>query len=132
IEGYGAYGDAYEPEFAARRLSLLDRGFVVAIAHVRGGSELGQAWYEAGRLEHKHNSFDDFVAVTDHLVQERWADPARLFAEGGSAGGLLMGVVANRAGHNRVHNHAVEQEAAWRWTCPSSTPSRPCSTPAFP
>ena len=99
IEGYGAYGDAYEPEFAARRLSLLDRGFVVAIAHVRGGSELGQAWYEAGRLEHKHNSFDDFVAVTDHLVQERWADPARLFAEGGSAGGLLMGVVANRAGH---------------------------------
>jgi acetyl esterase/lipase len=71
---------------------------VVGIAHVRGGAELGQAWYEAGRLMNKRRSFEDFIDVTDHLVAERWAAPAKVFAQGGSAGGLLMGVVANEAG----------------------------------
>ena len=98
IEAYGAYGDSYEPEFGAHRLSLLDRGFVVAIAHVRGGGELGAAWYEAGRLGSKRHSFEDFIDVTQHLVAERWASPDRVFAQGSSAGGLLMGVVANEAG----------------------------------
>ena len=98
LEAYGAYGDPYEPDFAAYRLSLLDRGFVVGIAHVRGGSELGQAWYVAGRLMNKRRSFEDFIDVTDHLVAERWAAPGKVFAQGGSAGGLLMGVVANEAG----------------------------------
>ncbi len=98
IEGYGAYGASYDPSFSSARVSLLDRGFVVAIAHVRGGGELGPAWYEAGRLMHKKNSFLDFIAVTDHLVKEKWGAPDKVFATGGSAGGLLMGVVANMAG----------------------------------
>ena len=98
IDGYGAYGYSNDPYFSASRVSLLDRGFVHAIAHVRGGAELGQDWYEAGRLMHKKNSFGDFVDVTDFLVRERWADPARVFASGGSAGGLLIGAVANLAG----------------------------------
>ncbi len=98
IEAYGAYGDSYEPDFAAHRQSLLDRGFVIAIAHVRGGTELGQAWYEGGRLMNKHHTFEDFVDVTDHLLAERWGAPGKVFTQGGSAGGLLMGVLANQAG----------------------------------
>jgi len=98
IEGYGAYGLANDPYFSGNRVSLLDRGFVVAVAHVRGGSELGQGWYEAGRLLAKHNTFNDFVDVTDHLVRERYGARDRVFASGGSAGGLLMGVIANQAG----------------------------------
>jgi oligopeptidase B len=98
LEVYGAYGDSYEPDFESHRVSLLDRGFVVGIAHVRGGAEMGQPWYEAGRLMNKHHSFEDFVDVTDHLVSQRWAAPDRVFAQGGSAGGLVMGVVANDAG----------------------------------
>lgn len=97
VRGYGAYGLSYDPEFRPQRLSLLDRGFVLAIAHVRGGSELGEAWYRAGRLEHKRNSFDDFIDATQALVDAGWGDPDRVFAEGGSAGGLLMGVIANEA-----------------------------------
>jgi oligopeptidase B len=96
--GYGAYGDSYDATFVPDRVSLLDRGFVVAIAHVRGGAELGQAWYENGRLMNKHNTFNDFVDATDGLVKAGWGDPRRVFASGGSAGGLLMGVVANQAG----------------------------------
>jgi oligopeptidase B len=95
--GYGAYGISYDATFAATRVSLMDRGFVVAIAHVRGGADLGEGWYEAGRLMNKRNTFNDFVDATKALVRERWADPARVFANGGSAGGLLMGVVANEA-----------------------------------
>jgi oligopeptidase B len=98
LEAYGAYGDTYEPNFESQRLSLLDRGFVIAIAHVRGGSELGQSWYESGRLMNKHHTFRDFIDVTEHLLAERWASPAKVFAQGGSAGGLLMAVVANEAG----------------------------------
>ncbi len=95
LYGYGSYGISVEPTFSSARLSLLDRGFVFAIAHVRGGEELGRAWYEHGRMEHKMNTFTDFIACAEHLVKERYADPARLFAMGGSAGGLLMGAVAN-------------------------------------
>jgi oligopeptidase B len=95
LYGYGAYEHSTDPVFRASRLSLLDRGFVFAIAHVRGGGEMGRSWYEQGRLEHKPNTFRDFVACAEHLVARGYTDPARLVARGGSAGGLVMGVVAN-------------------------------------
>ncbi|MBK8341243.1 MAG: S9 family peptidase [Flavobacteriales bacterium] len=95
LAGYGSYGISSEPTFTSARLSLLDRGFVHAIAHIRGGEEMGRAWYEMGRMEHKMNTFTDFIACAEHLVTKKYADPARLFAWGGSAGGLLMGAVAN-------------------------------------
>lgn len=98
VVGYGAYGLPSDPKFRVTRLPLLDRGFVIAIAQVRGGSELGQGWYEAGRLMHKQNSFNDFVDATRHLVRAGWGAKDRVFASGGSAGGLLMGAVANQAG----------------------------------
>jgi len=79
-------------------VSLLDRGFVYGIAHIRGGAELGQEWYEDGRLLHKKNSFNDFVDVTDFLVRQGYAARGKVFAEGASAGGLLMGAIANQAG----------------------------------
>jgi oligopeptidase B len=93
--GYGAYGLSMEPYFSSARLSLLDRGFVFAIAHVRGGQELGRAWYDDGRLLHKKNSFHDFIDVTRQLVSQGYADPTKVCAMGGSAGGLLMGAIAN-------------------------------------
>lgn len=95
LKGYGAYAYPYPIAFSSERLSLLDRGVLVAIAHVRGGGELGRPWHDAGRMQHKMNTFTDFLACADALVNEGWADPARLVAEGGSAGGLLMGVVTN-------------------------------------
>ncbi len=97
IEAYGAYGIANDPYFSSNRVSLFDRGFVVAIAHVRGGSELGQGWYEDGRLLNKQNTFRDFVDAADHLVREGYGAKNLVFAAGGSAGGLLMGAVANEA-----------------------------------
>jgi len=98
IEAYGSYGISSDPSFSASHLALLDRGFVYAIAHVRGGADLGEGWYEDGRKLHKKNTFNDFVDVTDFLVRERWGAKDKMFASGGSAGGLLMGVVANEAG----------------------------------
>jgi len=95
LNGYGAYGVSFDPGFSSNLLSLLDRGFVVAIAHVRGGEELGRAWYESGKLLNKRNSFSDFIAVTEHLAREGYAAPDRLAIGGGSAGGLLMGAVTN-------------------------------------
>lgn len=95
--GYGSYGICIDPSFSSARLALLDRGFVYAIAHVRGGQELGRRWYDAGRLLDKWNTFHDFVAVTDYLVEHGYGDRKRIFAMGGSAGGLLMGVVLNIA-----------------------------------
>jgi oligopeptidase B len=95
LGGYGAYEHSSDPVFRASRLSLLDRGFVCAIAHVRGGGELGRGWYEQGRLEHKTNTFTDFVACAETLVAEGYTAADRLVARGGSAGGLLMGAVAN-------------------------------------
>ncbi len=94
---YGSYGLSQDPLFSSTILSLVDRGVVFAIAHVRGGQELGRAWYDAGRLYSKLNTFDDFIDVTRHLVRERYVDAARVCAAGGSAGGLLVGAVANRA-----------------------------------
>jgi len=93
--GYGAYGDSLDPEFDRERTSLVDRGWIVAIAHVRGGAELGDAWYEAGRLLAKQTTFTDFIAVTEFLVARSYAARDRVFAEGGSAGGLLVAAVAN-------------------------------------
>ncbi len=95
--GYGSYGASEDPEFDRARLSLLDRGVVFAIAHVRGGQELGRAWYDQGRLLHKRNTFTDFIDVTDALVAQGYAARDRVVARGASAGGLLMGAVANLA-----------------------------------
>lgn len=95
--GYGSYGLSEDPMFRSAHLSLLDRGFVYAIAHVRGGQELGRRWYEDGRLLNKMNSFTDFIDVTRFLVEEKYAAPDRVFAAGRSAGGLLIGAVANMA-----------------------------------
>jgi oligopeptidase B len=95
LYGYGSYEYSIDPRFSSVRLSLLDRGFVYAIAHVRGGGELGRPWYEDGKLLHKRNTFTDFVACAQHLVETGLTTPAGLVARGGSAGGLLMGAVAN-------------------------------------
>ena len=95
VYGYGAYGISMEPGFAASRASLLDRGWVYAVAHIRGGQELGRAWYEDGKLMKKQHTFSDFIAVTEHLVAKHYGAPDRVFAMGGSAGGLLLGAVVN-------------------------------------
>lgn len=95
LYGYGSYGHSIDPTFSSARLSLLDRGFVYAIAHIRGGEELGRAWYEDGRMEHKMNTFTDFIDCADHLETLKYADPKRFFCLGGSAGGLLVGAVVN-------------------------------------
>lgn len=97
LYGYGSYEHSIEPGFSVPRLSLLDRGVVFAVAHVRGGGEMGRQWYEDGKLQAKRNTFTDFVAVARHLVASGYTTPDRLVAEGGSAGGLLMGAVANLA-----------------------------------
>ncbi len=97
LYGYGSYEDSTDPSFSIARLSLLDRGIGYAIAHVRGGGEMGRRWYDAGKLLHKRNTFTDFVACARHLVAEGWTSHDRLVAEGGSAGGLLVGAVANLA-----------------------------------
>jgi oligopeptidase B len=95
--GYGSYGSSTDPTFRSDWVSLLDRGFVVAIAHVRGGQELGRSWYEDGRLRHKLNTFTDFIDVTRFLVQHGYGADNKIIAEGRSAGGLLMGAIANMA-----------------------------------
>jgi oligopeptidase B len=94
---YGSYGLSQDPTFRSSVLSLVDRGFVYAIAHIRGGQDMGRQWYEDGKLLKKMNTFTDFVDVTRFLVKEKYADPRRVFGMGGSAGGLLMGAVANIA-----------------------------------
>ncbi|MFG1401549.1 S9 family peptidase [Xanthobacter sediminis] len=95
LYGYGAYGITIPAGFSTSRLSLVDRGFVYAIAHVRGGTDKGWRWYAQGKLTHKTNTFTDFIAAAEHLVRERFTSPARIVAHGGSAGGMLMGAVAN-------------------------------------
>jgi oligopeptidase B len=95
IYGYGSYGYALPVGFNSNRLSLLDRGFVLAYAHIRGGGDMGKPWHDAGRLMNKMNTFTDFIAVTEHLTAHGYGDPSRVAIEGGSAGGLLMGAVAN-------------------------------------
>jgi len=95
LYGYGAYETTIDPSFSAARLNLVERGVNFAIAHVRGGGELGRTWYEDGRLDHKVNTFTDFIAAAEYLVSTGWAKPQRLAIRGGSAGGLLMGAVTN-------------------------------------
>ena len=96
VYGYGAYGYALPARFTAPRLSLVDRGFTYALAHVRGGKEKGQAWYRAGKLEHKANTITDFIAVLEHLCERGVSQPGRIAIQGASAGGILVGAVANR------------------------------------
>ncbi len=95
LYGYGSYGYSMDPTFSSPRLSLLDRGVIFAIAHVRGGQEMGRAWYDDGKLLNKMHTFEDFIDCAEHLVRDGWTTSAQLFAHGGSAGGLLMGAVAN-------------------------------------
>ena len=95
LSGYGSYGSSSDPSFRSERLSLLDRGFVYAIAHVRGGSEMGRQWYEDGKLLNKKNTFTDFNDCAEFLFEEKYTDSEHLFAMGGSAGGLLMGAIIN-------------------------------------
>jgi oligopeptidase B len=96
LYGYGAYGESLDPWFSHARLSLLDRGVAFAIAHVRGGGELGEAWYRAGKQEHKHNTFSDFIACAEHLIANSFTTSQQLAISGGSAGGLLIGAVLNQ------------------------------------
>ncbi len=95
LYGYGSYGFSIDAAFSSPRLSLVDRGFVYAIAHVRGGQEMGRHWYEEGKLLKKKNTFTDFIACAEFLIQEKFTRPEKLFAMGRSAGGLLMGVISN-------------------------------------
>jgi oligopeptidase B len=95
LNGYGSYGSSRDPYFRSDRLSLLDRGFVFAIPHIRGGSEMGRWWYEDGKLLKKKNTFYDFIDCGKYLVEQKFTSPDRMFAMGGSAGGLLMGAVVN-------------------------------------
>lgn len=107
VYGYGAYGMSMDPAFSANRISLLDRGFVYALIHVRGGGELGQNWYQQGKLTHKPNTFSDFIDATQALIQQGYGQPGRIYAMGGSAGGLLMGAVINQA--PQLYNAVVAQ-----------------------
>lgn len=95
LYGYGSYGASMDPNFSSARLSLIDRGMIYAIAHIRGGGDLGRPWYEDGKLLRKMNTFTDFIACAEHLVNEKYTSPDRLAIQGGSAGGLLMGTVTN-------------------------------------
>lgn len=105
--GYGSYGATIDPYFSYSRLSLLDRGFVFALTHVRGGEYLGRSWYEEGKLLKKKNTFTDFIAVSKYLIQENYTSPDHLYAMGGSAGGLLMGAINNMA--PELYNGIVAQ-----------------------
>ncbi|WP_353719665.1 S9 family peptidase [Dyadobacter sp. 676] len=95
LYAYGSYGNSMDAAFSSTRLSLLNRGFIYAIAHIRGGQEMGRQWYEDGKMFKKKNTFNDFIDCAEFLIREKYTSPAHLFAEGGSAGGLLMGAVAN-------------------------------------
>src|SRR5690625_231770 len=97
LYAYGSYGITVNPSFSSNRLSLLDKGFVFAIAHVRGGEYLGRKWYEAGKMENKINTFTDFIACSKYLIQQKYTSPKHLYAMGGSAGGMLMGGILNMA-----------------------------------
>ncbi|HEX5133559.1 MAG TPA: prolyl oligopeptidase family serine peptidase, partial [Candidatus Krumholzibacteria bacterium] len=95
LYGYGAYGISVEPHFVSNRISLLDRGFIFAIAHVRGGGDLGRDWYEHGKKLYKRNTFTDFIACADHLVARGYTSAGSIVCYGGSAGGMLIGAVVN-------------------------------------
>jgi oligopeptidase B len=95
LVGYGAYGSSYDPYFSSNRLSLLDRNFIYAIAHIRGGGEMGRQWYEQGKLLNKMNTFTDFIACAEYLIAEKYTSPNKLVMSGASAGGLVIGAVTN-------------------------------------
>jgi oligopeptidase B len=95
LYSYGSYGFSMDAYFSSSRLSLLDRGFVFAIAHIRGGEDLGRIWYEDGKMLKKRNTFTDYITCAEHLIEEKYTSTAHLYAMGGSAGGLLMGAVMN-------------------------------------
>jgi oligopeptidase B len=95
LTGYGSYGSSNDPYFSSTRLSLIDRGFIFAIAHIRGGQEMGRQWYLDGKMFKKKNTFTDFIDCAEFLIDENYTKPQNLFATGGSAGGLLMGAVVN-------------------------------------
>ncbi|HEV8525237.1 MAG TPA: prolyl oligopeptidase family serine peptidase [Terriglobales bacterium] len=95
LYGYGAYGFPLDVDFSSARLSLLDRGVIYAVAHVRGGGEMGKRWHDEGRMLDKKNTFSDFIACAGHLIAEHYTDPGKLVIQGGSAGGLLVGAVTN-------------------------------------
>jgi oligopeptidase B len=95
LYAYGSYGISTDPYFSSNRLSLLDRGFIFAIAHVRGGEEMGRWWYEAGKLTQKKNTFTDYISVAEYLISNNYTAKDKLFGMGGSAGGLLMGAIVN-------------------------------------
>ncbi len=97
LYAYGSYGHSMDASFSSTRLSLLDRGFAFAIAHIRGGQEMGRSWYEDGKMMKKKNTFTDFIDCAGFLIREKWTSPRHLYAQGGSAGGLLMGAVINMA-----------------------------------
>jgi oligopeptidase B len=105
LYGYGSYGISIPASFSTNALSLVDRGFVYAIAHIRGGKDKGFAWYKAGKAENKVNTFTDFIAVRDHLVEAKIVDGAHIVAQGGSAGGMLMGAIANMAPEKVCRHH---------------------------
>ncbi|MNE36947.1 Protease 2 [compost metagenome] len=97
LYAYGSYGATMDPYFSSTRLSLLDRGFVYAIAHIRGGEDMGRLWYENGKLLKKKNTFTDFIDCSKFVIAQNYTSKEHLYAEGGSAGGLLMGAVVNMA-----------------------------------
>ena len=107
LYSYGSYGVTMDTYFSSTRLSILDRGFVFAIAHIRGGEDLGRQWYEDGKLLKKKNTFTDFIDCSKFLIQEKYTSPKHLYAEGGSAGGLLMGAVVNMA--PELYNGVIAQ-----------------------
>ncbi len=117
LYGYGSYGASMAPSFDQKRLSLVDRGFIWAIAHIRGGQEMGRHWYENGKFLHKKNTFTDFIACAEHLIAEKYTSRDRLAIMGRSAGGLLMGAVLTMAPTCSMRPWPV---------CPSSMSSPPC------
>jgi oligopeptidase B len=106
---YGSYGYSIDASFSSTRLSLLDRGFIFAISHIRGGEDLGRHWYEDGKLLKKKNTFSDFIDCSNYLIQEKYTSVQHLYAEGGSAGGLLMGAIVNMA--PELYNGVIAQVA---------------------
>jgi oligopeptidase B len=109
LYAYGSYGHSMDPHFSSTRLTLLDRGFVYSIAHIRGGEDLGRQWYEDGKLLKKQNTFTDFIDCSKFVIEQKYTSPAHLYAEGGSAGGLLMGAVVNMA--PELYNGVIAQVA---------------------
>ncbi|AWH86469.1 oligopeptidase B [Flavobacterium album] len=109
LYAYGSYGYSMDPYFSSIRLSLLDRGFIFAIAHIRGGEDLGREWYESGKLLKKKNTFTDFIDCSEYVIAQKYTSPKHLYAEGGSAGGLLMGAIVNMA--PQLYNGVIAQVA---------------------